>query len=192
MHLGSFYPAPFPPIGGSSGKVNCLQCRRPGFNPWVPEIPWRRKWQPTPVGYSPWGCKASDTTERQTRDLPQQSRPVPMPESITSSSCAPDSSSSGTTDCTGRGPLGEKAPRGRDTSRGQSSSGGSPIRLWGTGEFWSGRPFPAHISRGKASCYQGLSRKRTRNAKFFPLQVTYSKILPNWSASEFPQKRGLR
>ena len=40
-------------------------------------IPWRRKWQPTPVflpgkshgrrslvGYSPWGCKESDTTEQ--------------------------------------------------------------------------------------------------------------------------------
>ena len=42
--------------------------KRPGFNPWVRNIPWRRKWQPTPVflpgrfhgqrslaGYSPWG-----------------------------------------------------------------------------------------------------------------------------------------
>ena len=28
---------------------NLLQCRRPGFNPWVCKIPWRRKWQPTPV-----------------------------------------------------------------------------------------------------------------------------------------------
>ena len=27
----------------------CLQCRRPGFDPWVGKIPWRRKWQPTPV-----------------------------------------------------------------------------------------------------------------------------------------------
>ena len=27
----------------------CLECRRPGFNPWVRKIPWRRKWQPTPV-----------------------------------------------------------------------------------------------------------------------------------------------
>ena len=26
-----------------------LQCRRPRFNPWVRKIPWRRKWQPTPV-----------------------------------------------------------------------------------------------------------------------------------------------
>ena len=26
-----------------------LQCRRPGFSPWVRKIPWRRKWQPTPV-----------------------------------------------------------------------------------------------------------------------------------------------
>ena len=42
----------------------------------VRKIPWRRKWQPTPVslprksvewrslvGYSPWGCKESDTTQ---------------------------------------------------------------------------------------------------------------------------------
>ena len=55
----------------------CLQCGRPGFDPWVGKIPWRRKWQSTPVqlpgkshgqrslvGYSPWGCKESDTTER--------------------------------------------------------------------------------------------------------------------------------
>ena len=27
----------------------CLQCRRPGFHPWVGKIPWRRAWQPTPV-----------------------------------------------------------------------------------------------------------------------------------------------
>ena len=35
----------------------CLQCRIPGFNPWVGKIPWRRAWQPTPVflpGESPW------------------------------------------------------------------------------------------------------------------------------------------
>ena len=54
-----------------------LHCMRPGFDPWVGKIPWRRKWQPTPVflpgeshgqrtllGYSPWGRKESDTTER--------------------------------------------------------------------------------------------------------------------------------
>ena len=53
----------------------CLQCRKPGFDPWVENIPWRRKWQPTPVflpgeshgqrslmGYSPWGHKESETT----------------------------------------------------------------------------------------------------------------------------------
>ena len=47
-----------------------------GFDPWVGKIPWRRKWQPTPVflpgkphgqrslvGYSPWGHKVSDMTE---------------------------------------------------------------------------------------------------------------------------------
>ena len=54
----------------------CLQCGRPGFDPWVGKIPWRRKWQPTPVflpgeshgwrnlvGYSPRGRRESDTTE---------------------------------------------------------------------------------------------------------------------------------
>jgi len=28
---------------------NLLQCRRPGFYPWVGKIPWRRTWQPTLV-----------------------------------------------------------------------------------------------------------------------------------------------
>ena len=50
---------------------------RPGFDPWVRMIPWRRKRQPTPVClpgeaygqrslvvYSPWGHKEMDTTER--------------------------------------------------------------------------------------------------------------------------------
>ena len=35
----------------------CLQCRRPGFDPWVGKTSRRRAWQPTPVflpGESPW------------------------------------------------------------------------------------------------------------------------------------------
>ena len=35
--------------GGSDGKSVCLQCGRPGFDPWMGRILWRRKWQPTPV-----------------------------------------------------------------------------------------------------------------------------------------------
>ena len=38
--------------GGTSGKESACQCRRHkkyGFDPWVGKIPWRRKWQPTPV-----------------------------------------------------------------------------------------------------------------------------------------------
>ena len=54
----------------------CLQCQKPGFDPWVSKIPWRREWVPTPVflsgeshgqrslaGYSPRGRKELDTTE---------------------------------------------------------------------------------------------------------------------------------
>ena len=53
------------------------KCRRCWFDPWAGKVPWSRKWQPTPLllpgkfcgqrslaGYSSWGCKESDTTER--------------------------------------------------------------------------------------------------------------------------------
>jgi len=62
--------------GDSVGKESicnaedCLQHRRPGFDPWVRKIPWRRAWQLTPVilpgefhgqrslaGCSPWGSQ---------------------------------------------------------------------------------------------------------------------------------------
>ena len=59
----------------SDGKAS-LQGGRPGFDPWVGKIPWRRGRLPTPVfwpgefhgrrslaGYSPWGRRESDTTE---------------------------------------------------------------------------------------------------------------------------------
>ena len=48
----------------------CRRCKRHEFDPWVRQIPWRRKWQLVPVflprkshgqrslaGYSPWDCK---------------------------------------------------------------------------------------------------------------------------------------
>ena len=41
------YSTGFP--GSSAGKESACQCRRHGFIPWVGKIPWRRKWQPTPV-----------------------------------------------------------------------------------------------------------------------------------------------
>ena len=57
-------------------KNPICQCRRCRFDPWVGKIPCRRKWQCTPVflpgeshgqrrlaGYSPWGCKESNTTQ---------------------------------------------------------------------------------------------------------------------------------
>ena len=34
---------------GLSSKESVCQCRNHGFDPWVGKIPWRRKWQPTPV-----------------------------------------------------------------------------------------------------------------------------------------------
>ena len=62
-------------LGGSDGK-------EPRFNPWVGKTPWRRKWQLIQVllpeesheqrslaGYSPWGHKELDMTERLTHNM---------------------------------------------------------------------------------------------------------------------------
>ena len=32
-----------------TGKEFACQCRRQGFNPWIRKMPWRKKWQSTPV-----------------------------------------------------------------------------------------------------------------------------------------------
>ena len=68
--------------GWLNGKESACQCSRCGFDPWVGKIPWRWKWQPTPIfllgksqgqrslaGYSPWGSKESDMTKRLTLSL---------------------------------------------------------------------------------------------------------------------------
>ena len=70
--------------GGASGKEPTCQCRRHKrcrFDPWVGKIPWRRKWQTTPVflprdshgqrnlvGYSLWDHKELDITEQLSTD----------------------------------------------------------------------------------------------------------------------------
>ena len=39
-------------VRGLSDKepaCQCRRCKRHGFNTWVEKIPWRRKWQPTPI-----------------------------------------------------------------------------------------------------------------------------------------------
>ena len=37
----------FPDSSGS--KESAYNAGKPGFNPWVRKIPWRREWQPTPI-----------------------------------------------------------------------------------------------------------------------------------------------
>ena len=64
---------------GKESACQCQRCKRWGFDPWVRKMPWRRAWQPTPLfspgeshghrsllGYSPWGHKESDLSERLT------------------------------------------------------------------------------------------------------------------------------
>ena len=74
----------FPTLSGevSSAPVVCLQCRRARFDSWVGKIPWRKKWQTSPVflpgefygqrslvDCHPQGHKESDTTEQLTLSL---------------------------------------------------------------------------------------------------------------------------
>ena len=77
IHLYILQCVRFP--GGASGKeptCQCRRCKRCRFDPCVRKIPWRRKWQLTPVflpgesygkrslaGYRPYGLKDSDMTE---------------------------------------------------------------------------------------------------------------------------------
>ena len=62
-------------LSGLKKKKSASQCWRCSFNSWVRKIPWKRRWQTTPVflpeefhgqrslvGYSPWGHKESDMT----------------------------------------------------------------------------------------------------------------------------------
>ena len=66
------------------GKEFHPQCGKPGFDPWVGKIPWRRERLPTPVFwpgefhglYSPWRCKESDMAERLSL---LRERPWPLP-----------------------------------------------------------------------------------------------------------------
>ena len=71
-------------------RPELLACRRPGFEPWVGKIPWRREWLPTPVllpgdshgqrslvGYSLWGRRESDTTEQLTPLLKPEEKQKP-------------------------------------------------------------------------------------------------------------------
>ena len=66
---------------GKESTCQCRRCKRRRFDPWVQKIPWSRKWQPAPVflpgeshgqrslvGYSPWGRKEPDTTERRSTE----------------------------------------------------------------------------------------------------------------------------
>ena len=79
--------------GGTSGREPACQCgrrKRCRFDHWVGKIPWRSKWQPTPVflpgefhgqssltGYSPWGRKDLDTTEATYRTCMLEEQRVP-------------------------------------------------------------------------------------------------------------------
>ena len=69
-------------LGGSQMVKNLVAIQETWVQSLVGKIPWRRKWQPTPVflpgefhgqrslaGYSPWGRKESDMTEQLTPDL---------------------------------------------------------------------------------------------------------------------------
>ena len=72
-------PGALPDPGIEPVTPALLRRQETGFDPWVGKVSWRNAQQPTGVflpgeshgqrslqGYSPWGCKESDTAERLT------------------------------------------------------------------------------------------------------------------------------
>ena len=78
ISLGEVNPLVLPKwLSNKESACQCRRCKRHRFDPWVGKIPWRKKWKPTLVllpgkfhgqrslvGYSPWGHKEADMTER--------------------------------------------------------------------------------------------------------------------------------
>ena len=117
-----------------SGKKSACQCRGLGFEPCIGKIPWRRKWQPTPVflpgkshgqrsltGCRPRGHKESDTTYWLNNNLDI------ILESSAAAAAAAESLHSCPTLCD---PIGVSPP-------------GSPALGRSRQEHWSGLPFPS-------------------------------------------------
>ena len=86
-------------LSGNESACQSRRRRRRRFTPWVGKIPWRRKWQPPPVflpgkspgqrslaGYSPWGCKASNTTEYAHMQYSVKNFPLPANNQFAKSS----------------------------------------------------------------------------------------------------------
>ena len=82
---------------GKESACHCLRYKRLKFDHWVRKIPWRRKWQPTPVflpgkscgqrslaGCSPWGCKELNTRAEteQRNNSNMQNRRIPGLETV--------------------------------------------------------------------------------------------------------------
>ena len=87
---------------GSAGKESAGDTGNTGSTPGFGRSPWRRKWWPTPVfltekphgqrnlaGYSPWGHKESDTTERLSTHGTKGGRGLRESRSVVSDSLRP-------------------------------------------------------------------------------------------------------
>ena len=116
----------------------CLRCRRPGFDPWVGKIPWRREQQHTPVflpvefhgqrtlvGLSPRGCKASDTTEWPTHHALVNTDPIPGASEAALAVRSPSANAGGPRDA-GATPGSGRCPGGGNGNPRQYSCLGNP------------------------------------------------------------------
>ena len=76
--------------GSSDGKASACKCGRPGFDPWVWKIPWRRNWQATQLflpgkshgqrsraGYSQWSRRVEHDWAANTFPVAQRVKNLP-------------------------------------------------------------------------------------------------------------------
>ena len=82
-------------LSDKGSACQCRRCKRRRLDPWVGKVPCRRIWQQapallpgeshghrSPAGYSLWGCKGSDTTERLKNDETENSELKPWPTQV--------------------------------------------------------------------------------------------------------------
>ena len=128
-----------------------MQCKRPGFDPWVRKIPWRRVRQPTPVslpgeshgqrslaGCSPWGHRVGHGR-------------VPEQQQAATSPLPPDP---------GPATALERIHAPTDSSQGPGSAGPRGLRTNPADESHAGRPAPSPVP-GAPVLEEGLSPKPT-------------------------------
>ena len=134
MHSFPINPLIKHEVGGS--EESTCQCRRPGFDPWVGKIPWRRAWQPTPAS-SPGESRGQRSPAACGSGAPKsRTRQSEQPSTLEAPLSRPQRRSKPRPHRGERSKRPARAPRTAPSSRSSAHFRGSPPRRPTTGSRW--------------------------------------------------------